>query len=552
MRPFWLGVSALGSGVLFLDITIGAMLFGLYGGTLSLILVLAWCGMAFWLGRRFGPASGAMVYNIIAYIGACMAILLAGAMGGDDPATSGMCMALGLAVGAAGHMLALRAGKNHRAWIATAYLCIAALCLYFPQHDRDYNAWAGFCAGALCAAGLWMSSRRRMDTKYIFQLLVYTAQGSLLLNFLSGWAGDGAGHAFGLLVLCALCLGAGGWYYAGMAAPAYIAVEYISETMSECFSWSPWPYLIGPMLGIAALGLSLSLGDKRPRAGAAAFWAACLFLIRGRYDVGPVFAVVFVLTLLCAVVLYWQVCDIKKCWFIEKWDKLFLYMLPGMCLEPLADCFIVPLQVSVLPRPAPVLISLAGLYLYFNNEMAGQETDIKLDCAWRALRIAAFSTMLGYGVAAMSTGFVPIPAKITITIGILISIAFNIYLLALSIDKNAGVWACALANFGLLWLFGLWGLGQGAALSVLGILLAAACLYGGFRLKLKRLRLGGLAGAILWSVKLGLFDISNGTALGAAGGLLLAGLVCLGMSLAYNKLGRILEEGSGGDGSGEE
>lgn len=548
MRPFWLGVSALGSGILFLDVAVGGTLFGLYGTVLSGALVFCWCGLAFALGRRAAPMAGAWVYDLTAYAGACMSAVLAGAAYGPDGLSTWISAVLAGCVGLAGYMNYRRSGRAWRCWAMAVYSQAAAAALYFFQYGHGDNPTAALCAGALCAAGLLALSRKCMDGNFFPQLLAYTAQACALSQYLAEWAGDGAGHAFSLLAMAAILIGANGWYPMGIAAPAFIACGYVMSAMAGPLpaAWSPWPYLIGPALGLAAMGLALSKGQKRWRAAGAAFWLANAWAALHISGITALPAAVLVIILLCGVAAYGGTCGYRNCWFDEPWDKLLLHALPGVFLEPLVAA-------GVLPRPVPALAALAGLYLYFNNEMMGKEPDIRLEYVWRGARAAAFSGMAAYAVPLASLIYDPggLPDMLTVTLGMAMALGFNVYLLALSRDGKAGIWACLLANLELYWLFSMWGLGRGTVLSVLGILLAAACLYGGFRFRLKRLRLGGLAGAFAWSLKLGLADAANGTAAGAAGGLLIAGLVCLGMSLAYNRLGRMLEQEAPGPEAGD-
>ena len=542
MRPFWLGVSGLGSAILFLDVTAGGMLFGLYGGLLSVILVLAWCGVAFYLGRMAGSGAGLAMYEIIAYIGACIAVLMAGAAYGGGAEISWICFGLSACVGVMGYLDYIRSEKPVRCWILAAYLCIAGACVYF-QYDDMYNTAAGLCAGILCAVALAVSSRSKLDSDVLIQLLAYTFQAGLMLDYFDGWAGAGYGHAFGLLVMCVLCIGGNGWYHMGISASAFIAVGHISSAMSESFGMSCWPYLFGPGLAVSAVGFALSMGSKRSRAGAAAFWLACAIGACSAYYPNVIYGAVLLAILACPMAMYWRACNYDGSWFSEPWDKLALYILPALCVSPLTRSLSRLWSDGFQPDPVPFIIALAGLYLYFNNEMAGRDTSFRIECVWRAGRAAAFGLMCSCGFIAGSFGESEFIPTLIVTAGIVMSLAFNVYLLGLSIGTGAGIWACGLANLCLGLLFSLWDLNTGAVLSVAGILLAAGCLWLGFSFQLKRLRLGGLAGAVLWSVKLGLFDIANGTAMGAAGGLLLAGLICLGMSLAYNKLGRMLESG---------
>ena len=78
----------------------------------------------------------------------------------------------------------------------------------------------------------------------------------------------------------------------------------------------------------------------------------------------------------------------------------------------------------------------------------------------------------------------------------------------------------------------------GLALSVLGMCLCAGFIWLGFFRDLRTIRRLGLAGIILYVLKIALLDIqsANGDVVSTALGLLFAGLVCFGVSFVYNRL----------------
>ena len=78
----------------------------------------------------------------------------------------------------------------------------------------------------------------------------------------------------------------------------------------------------------------------------------------------------------------------------------------------------------------------------------------------------------------------------------------------------------------------------GLALSVLGICLCAGFIWLGFFRELRTMRRLGLAGMILYVIKIALLDVqsASGSVVSTALGLLFAGLVCFGVSFVYNRL----------------
>ena len=78
----------------------------------------------------------------------------------------------------------------------------------------------------------------------------------------------------------------------------------------------------------------------------------------------------------------------------------------------------------------------------------------------------------------------------------------------------------------------------GLALSVLGVCLCAGFIWLGFFREMRTMRRLGLAGIILYVIKIALLDVQSAgrNVVSTALGLLLAGLVCFGVSFVYNRL----------------
>ena len=78
----------------------------------------------------------------------------------------------------------------------------------------------------------------------------------------------------------------------------------------------------------------------------------------------------------------------------------------------------------------------------------------------------------------------------------------------------------------------------GLALSVLGVCLCAGFIWLGFFREIRTMRRLGLAGMILYVIKIALLDVqsASGDAVSTALGLLFAGVVCFGVSFVYNRL----------------
>ena len=118
--------------------------------------------------------------------------------------------------------------------------------------------------------------------------------------------------------------------------------------------------------------------------------------------------------------------------------------------------------------------------------------------------------------------------------------------------KVHGVLACLAANW-CLWLSAfLWAPEARASVSAAGILLSAGFVAAGFYLGRRSVRQAGLYCALLYALKLGLFDMSFSGGLGMAAGFLVSGAGCFGISLLYNKLGKIVQADMPGEKHGEE
>ena len=135
--------------------------------------------------------------------------------------------------------------------------------------------------------------------------------------------------------------------------------------------------------------------------------------------------------------------------------------------------------------------------------------------------------------------FFNISAKVIITGYAVFTAAWHIWNLVKPGRKRwAPVISCLLSNWHMWALFSIWDdMDHAILISLLGLVLAVGFIWLGFKLEVTSARHMGLACAILYSIKLALFDVGLFDTIGSVGGLLLAGLICFGISLVYNKQG---------------
>lgn len=553
MRPFWLGVAGFGSGVAFLDLVLGCVEWDLYGFIFTGVLCMAWTGACFLMAKR----TSSWLFYAIAYAGGWTAFYLSWNTVSSFTDELACCLAAFaiLAMGAA----AWRFNKRH--WILAAAWLVSCWAMghwlaRFRWPILDGFGWSHcymyFCAAMACGSTWFLAKavpdpfRDRTRGKLLMALLAF-ADAFFVRDMCASFFTYG-NRALDVLAVGILLSGL------AVAKPGYllgIAVP-VAGMAAGTGGWSG-PLLVS-CLALAACLASVRFREKTDRAGLALFWAsAATAAIAGAsaiksgldpdvatfaYWPGHPWAYGASAVILAAGLGFWAWLRHKN----DDWSAGRLSWLAMLCgaLYVLA----IPVEAGWVPWYA--LLCIAALSVNGFRRLAVRGMDVKRDaaalaatvilsavCVWSLTAECLFLGAFGTEILAAE------PAVLTVTLFLMA--AMDAYGMAVLEYPAQGALACLAANW-CLWLSaGIWTPEARSAISVLGILLSAAFVAAGFRLDKKPARVAGLACALLYALKLGLYDASLSGGLGMAAGLLISGVGCFGISLLYNRLGKALQ-----------
>lgn len=559
MRPFWLGVAGLGAGAVFLDIILGSVEWDLYGFLLTGVMCIAWTGACFAMAWK----RSAWLFYVIAYAGGFLAFQLAWNTVSSfwDETLCGMTAVAVLAMGAA----AWRSNKKHwllaAAWLAACWAMGWQLAgLRWPIMDGPHwdHCYFYFCVAMACGATWFVSKsvpagwKGRLRGKLALAALAfadaYFVQAMTASRYAYGYGDRSTGVLAAGILLSGLAVSGPG-YLLGIAMPAVSLAAGAADGPGA---------ITASVLALIACAASSRYKDKADRAGLALAWAAAAsFAAAGASayaDMGRaetllpladrpwMYAAAFIV--LFAGLGLWA-------WLRRKhsdWAAGRLSWLAVLCgaLYVLA----IPVEAGWLPYYVSVCVSALSLNAFRRFVMAGR--DMKADtAAWIGTLILSAVSVWALTAECLFLGAfgtdVPAAEPAVLTATLFLMAALDAYGMARSAYPAQGVLACMAANW-CLWLSaGIWTPDARVAVSVLSILACAGFVAAGFRLDKKPARLAGLACALLYALKLGLYDASLSGGLGMAAGLMISGAGCFCISLLYNRLGRAMENKSKGD-----
>lgn len=491
LRAFWLGISSLGSGIVFLVSILGTLVWELYG--IELAGPMLW----FWFVANYYLAYHIDFYlnYIITYIGGLLGIVLSCAIADMEI----MVIAATAAVVLVGEVGYLRADKSKLhlinlifCWAVSIILwvyssiedvvilpyiqaAIAALCMYECSHFENKSVTAG--------SVLWSSI--------------------LLYNAVSGWIRIAmVGAVFAVVV----AIHAPG-FLLGMAPVAAVALYQTVPII---------PVLVAAVLFVIP-GI---LEERHNRAGAVVFYLLSIcFLLYSSLDTiaGGVSCIVS----LGVLILYTRRVLINKLFFCEYVDKMFLVILPGVILGML--------DISVA---LPAVFSYTSFELYSTFYLHNRDVPRG---AWTVHNIT--SVLLYLRVFAVLPLTLSIFDRAILTATLVACCACSLYKATAYRSNLHNIAACAISNLHLFLLFEIWDVAELRMLvSICGLLMAFGFVALGFWKADKSIRKCGLVCAILYVAKLVLLDFNLEFGPGSAVILLFAGVVCFCISMVYNKL----------------
>lgn len=554
MRPFWLGVAGVGAGISFIDLTFGSLVWGIGNIILIGVFVLAWFLANMALGRK----QEAGLYYIIAFAGGLEAVGLASStMVADCFGEIVLCI-LTAAIAISGAFEFKRSKKQY-ILICELLFCFAISSVMNDLQIPVNNAveigiiprtpyipvvlpW--FCC-VLGALSLYLTRFLDISAGKLKTLLKSAA--IFVLSFsvceAARYAAGGSIESLGLVLALGIILACGiktrEGYALGIVWSAMEILSALSANITEAIVVRDMIATCEALLpciafmGLVLLPKILNRWDNRLAvvvAGVFAFGTCGL-------TYGVEWTGLFVLSwtfLVVGVAMYAYRAAKENIWFKKPLDILALLTIPGLLVAMLKSFKFVP-----IPGALASAIVIVGMYVYWFVYLQHQENTGAEKVFWYIIRIIAYLALLANMI------FADTPDKIVITAAMMVTLGFNLYRAVIGRTGVQSVAACLLANWNLFWLVRIWNVNDyGILISLIGILIAAGFIAFGFVFKLKSSRQVGLGCAVLYAIKLGLFDIGSSSAIGAAGGLLIAGLLCFGISLAYHRLGLRYSEAS--------
>ncbi len=532
MRPFWLGVAGLGAGISFIDLTAGCLFWGLYGLVLTGIFVIVWFIANLYLGRK----QSAGIYYVISYIGGLIASLLACEimMVGSYGETA--LMLITVVIAAAGYLECTVESKQYLVLFNISYCGIVCLCLVSLLRDSSMFSWVAlpwFCI-VLALWCLYLTRKVRPlqgDAGTAIRVVI-----TFILSLLARASVTSACHNEGvstlvanlllIVVLCTPVVKAGPGYLMGVIVALSDSVIAVSQ---EC-NFDILLLAVVLAISVWVAGISWSW-DNRVALLISYGYALMRIPQVDQPDVLHVIVatVTFIALLACIA---GHVCrSIREdVWFSKPFDLLVASVLPGASMSVFTEISLVPpaLQCAV------VMVCLYIYYfLYLNRCEEAPAQGVKT--VWYGVRVITYLALLS------NILFADTMDKVILTCAMMITIGFNLYQMIRTKSGAHTILCCLLANWQMLCLTGMWDFRINILTSIVGILIAAGFVTAGFLLDIKASRQVGLGCAVLYSIKLGLFDVVGNTGIGAAGGLLIAGLLCFGISLAYNRARKLDE-----------
>lgn len=562
IRPFWLGVAGLGSGVVFLDMILGHSEWGLYPVLFVGILCLVWTGACFWMAR----IKSAWLFYLIAYAGGLITFELSRNVIGSfgDELLACLVAVIILIMGAWA-----RRDKKHWAlallWLLGCWAMGTGL-VNIPYAAPDYIAteetfrfaarsWTHvypyFCAVLACGS-VWFVCKAVPETRkheYLRPVLIAILSFSNAF-FVQAMCGDLFNYEYSGNILAAGILISGIFiskqgYILGVSVPVMMLISGDGS----------WGYiLIMSCLAAAACALSLKYKHEFDRAGLFLAWlAAARIVVRNANlvhgtDPSPACAPAFLgawLILITGLAVW--------AWFRNRkhdWSAGALSYL--VILTAALYSFLIPAGIYNWPDWILTCLCAVAFSAFRRVYLSGRETMAPghgpaawaLCLVFSAVSVGALSLdCLLFDFFDEGHGFIE---PFALTVSLFLIAGMDVYGMVKSRKPLQGILSCLAANWCMLLSVRIWSPGARVLASAMGILISACFVAAGFRLDKKPARQAGLGCALLYALKLGLYDMSFGSGLGVSIGFLISGLGCFGISLLYNKLGKVLGDGHDG------
>lgn len=563
---FWMSMAGLGSSVAFLDLVAGCVGWNLYPDWIAGIFGILWFAIQFFFAAKFSS----VVFYSVTYIGGVITVWLAApfeAYAARDVMPMAFIICIMLAIGTAGNKIR---PKRYLLYMNAAFAALCAFRIHMAGYALAFPVVFSILLAFLAlwqACGIFDEKQHAWNACMAFlgslQLAVYCSD---FEQFLSDGA-NGPSVFVGILYPSALASAGQGQFPAADAVSAAVCIALL--LLAVCFSGGRrYAVLLGssPVLILAAGELSdIFIGNEAAVLCAAACLLALQGKIRKNMETGRIALWLWIAAAGSAA-----------------WDMPGSIYVDGM-ISPGAFSLLVP----------PLFLAAAGFAVFRAIQLCDEgfwpDVELLLSMCVMGLGAALLCNLFAgnlFGMAVFAIcllyhrwkflreqKFLSAVLILWTVLSALVCacVHFEMVFFPSNLDKAAGsmililfscssvcaaVWSGSLIRTVFSVLFANWTLFfvgnaaagiEGLAISVLGLVLSAGFIALGFRRRSKGMRLFGLGFMILYVLKISLFDVAaSGSIFGTAGGLLLGGAVCFGVSFAYNRIDRAWAENDAG------
>ncbi len=545
MRPFFLGLAGLGAGTLFIGVVAGALIWQIYGQGMAL------AGLLFWFVGYFSLAfcKEMTILYVISYIGGIIAIQLAAISAGwgmDGEIALALLMFVIIALG---ECCGIKS-KSPVIFIGNMIFSWASVMIIRAEFGHDYISdgfyapkllpWIAVAAAVICLINVRWIVRPEWRKAPLLEGGATFLACIMAIDFIAFSNLFPEEFCIILTVIAiAICgIKSCDFYMMGAALPAAALLGNLSWTITANLTTSSFvngcPGLIPSLLAVMLFAVPGLLERKEWRAGAVLFYISALgqtITADGSSKTQWFYAVTLVIFLAGLGVYYLNTAH-KGIFFCKDLDLLIMSMMPGII------CYTIHVFDNFL-NIIPAAGIVAGLILYAYqtkidtvSSFAHSAHSVFLVFAYLLL---IFGTSAPYG----ASDFIKAVHAIIKTMAM---VNVSIYCAARAeMTKNQlyAIFSSVFVHFNLFWISVIWRFSYSSIwVSLVGLALSAGLIFLGFRSNSKPMRQTALGCSILYVIKLAFVDIDLGGGVTTAGALLLAGLLCFGISLAYNRLSK--------------
>lgn len=532
LKSFWLGVAGLGASTIFVILMAGCVLWQLYGIGLLGLLVFAWVAAHVFLGDKYKAGT----FYVIAHIGGALSMLLGNLLLEVSGIGSIALTVLSAAIVTLGMMQFIRTKSNLLLALNLAFCLLSGFILVAFEGDQSNIITQTYLIAlpTLCLYNTRYIKWEIHGEDWLLRTAVTFFCGSFLLYCVD--------HAIMIPVAVTIaCLSVFTFcfvysqrgYLLGISVVLFAVLSGLqSNQLYTAFSFTPSQVYQYSMLLPATAVLLFCLLCRYFKDSLDRMALELLFVLTVKEcilhsgDVQLFECVASVCLLLCSLALWYCLSSKYSLYTNEVWEKFVASVIPGALLIILSSR-------DMLPRSLPFAVITIGMQVYWLFILSRLDSaEYALHRAWAFVRFAFYFALL---VCCLSPS---LGDKFIITVSLILTLGFSVYRAIQSDARILSVQACLIANWHLMVIASLWGLTQYAVvISIVGLGVSCVFIVEGFLIDRKGARQAGLVCAVGYALKIGLVDINLRGGLSAAGGLLVAGVMCFGISYAYHRLG---------------